>query len=417
MIRAEVTATALHVDEDATIVVRLRNDGLRMCTNIHFVLRLPAQVPALRGNKEFAVPRLEAGAEWTATVKVRPLRPGSWAATSTNFSFRDEFGEGHRITDFEAVLEVAAPVVVPPSAPPNFEIELSTARVACGEWDSIKGEIVNTGAATITWGRLGLEGPFSVDPKGVVVPLGHLPPGEREPFEFHILAREPGRAVPVHLTAVCAGGPGGRIERKVRRTIAVGHLGQEQSGGVEILFLAANPTDSQRVGLEEELRDVRNALRGGVYRDRFVIHERGALRAPDLTQALLDFSPRIVHMSGHGNDDGRFLGQGAGGESRPWSVPGLAAVFEDVSAIVECVIVNACHSAQLAEALAEHISYVIGMRSWVGDESATLFSVGFYQALAAGLPIERAFVKGRNAMALDDERPHSRYVPVLYQKP
>ncbi|MGW3996090.1 CHAT domain-containing protein [Amycolatopsis sp. NPDC004772] len=417
MIRAEITTDGLYAGQDSNIVVHLRNDGPRMCTNIHFALRLPAQIPALRGNKEFSVPRLDAGTEWTTTVKVRPLRAGPWTATSTNFSFRDEVGNGHRITDFAAVLEVSEAVVQPPEEPPKFEIELSTVRVACGEWDAIKGEIVNTGATAITWGRLGLQGPFSVDPKGVAVSLGHLPPAEREPFEFHVLAREPGRAVPVHLTAECANGAGGRVERGVRRTVAVGHVGQQRSGSVEILYLAANPTDTERIRWDAELRDVREALRMGEHRERFVLHERGALRVRDLTQALLDFSPRIVHFSGHGSDDGQFLAEAAGGEGRLLSVPGLAALFEEVSDTVECVIVNACHSARLAEALAQHVGYVIGMRSWLGDRSATDFSVGFYQALAAGLAIEPAFRMARAALAMGDERLHGRNVPVLYRGP
>ncbi|WP_103349231.1 CHAT domain-containing protein [Amycolatopsis sp. CA-128772] len=417
MIHAEVTAAGLHVGEEANIVVHLRNDGSRACTNIHFALRLPAQIPALRGNKEFAVVRLEAGTEWTATVKVRPLRAGSWTATSTNFSFRDEVGNGHRVTDFRAALEVSEPVEQPPAPPPKFEIELSTVRIACGEWDAIKGEIVNTGATAITSGRLALWGPFSVDPKGVAVSLGNLPPGEREPFEFHVLARDPGQVVPVHLSAECAGGAGGRIERRVRRTVAVGHLGQHRAGRVQILYLAANPTDTERIRWDAEVRDVRDTLRMGVHRDLFDLQERGALRVRDLTQALLDFSPRIVHLSGHGTDDGRFLAESAGGAGRVLSVPGLAALFKEVSDSVECVIVNACHSARLAEALSEHISYVIGMRSWLGDRSATDFSVAFYQALAAGLAIEPAFGRARAAMALGDERIHGQHVPVLYRGP
>ncbi|MEV7041400.1 CHAT domain-containing protein [Amycolatopsis sp. NPDC051061] len=417
MIRAEITSEGLYAGEDANIVVHLRNDGTTVCTNIHFALRLPAQIPALRGNKEFAVPRLDAGTEWTATVKVRPLRTGSWTATSTNFSFRDEFGDGHRVTGFQAVLEVVAPVEPPPAQPPKFEIELSTVRVACGEWDAVKGEIVNTGGSAITWGRLSLQGPFAVDPKGTAVSLGQLPPGEREPFEFHILAREPGRAVPLHLMAVCANGAGGPVEREVRRTVAVGHLGQHWSGGVEILYLAANPTNTERISWDTEVRDVRETLRMGEYRDRFVLHERGALRVRDLMQALLDFSPRIVHLSGHGTDEGQFLAETAGGAGQALSVPGLAALFEEVSDTVECVIVNACHSARLAESLSEHVSYVIGMRSWLGDRSATDFSVAFYMALAAGLPIEPAFKRGRAAMAMVDERLHGRHVPVLYHGP
>ena len=49
-------------------------------------------------------------------------------------------------------------------------------------------------------------------------------------------------------------------------------------------------------------------------------------------------------------------------------------------------------------------AYVIGMREPVGDRSAISFSVGFYQAMAAGRPVEEAFDLGRAQMlmAYDD---------------
>ncbi|WP_410674060.1 CHAT domain-containing protein [Amycolatopsis sp. cmx-4-68] len=378
---------------------------------------MPAQIPALRGNKEFSIARLEPGAEWSTEVRVRPLREGQWEATSTNFSFRDRLGNGHRVTDFKVILDVDAKVETPLVAPPRLEIELATTRLACGEWDSIKGEVLNTGGSAITRGRLILEGPFSMDPRGVAVPLGRVAPGEREPFEFHLLAEKPGRAVPVFLSAVCSDGAGGRVDRRIRRTVTVGPLEPDSSADVRILYLSANPTDTERLDLDIELREVRAALRQGAQRDRFELHERGALRVFDLTQALLDFSPRIVHLSGHATEDGRFLAETAGGTAQVLSIPGLAALFEVVSDTVECVIVNACHSAHLAEALAGPISYVIGMRSWLGDQSAIHFSVAFYQALAAGRSIETAFQLGRAAMALGDEREHGREVPVLFHRP
>ena len=49
---------------------------------------------------------------------------------------------------------------------------------------------------------------------------------------------------------------------------------------------------------------------------------------------------------------------------------------------------------RLAQALAAVVPCVIGMRQPVGDRSAIRFSIGFYQALAAGKPVETAFDAG-----------------------
>lgn len=40
------------------------------------------------------------------------------------------------------------------------------------------------------------------------------------------------------------------------------------------------------------------------------------------------------------------------------------------------------------------VPYVIGMRQPVGDRSAIRFSIGFYQALVGGEPVETAFDVG-----------------------
>ncbi len=55
---------------------------------------------------------------------------------------------------------------------------------------------------------------------------------------------------------------------------------------------------------------------------------------------------------------------------------------------------NACHSLVLAEAVQRHIDHVVGMRCAIGDDAAITFSIGFYQGLAAGHPVPRAFRRG-----------------------
>ncbi|WP_410584335.1 CHAT domain-containing protein [Amycolatopsis sp. lyj-108] len=415
MITAEVLTGGLNVGRATDLTVRLTNHGAGVCTNIVFTLRLPPQVSAVRGSKELEVGRLAPGESCSGVVRVRPLRAGSWTA-GANFSFRDPRGAACRIPDFSAALVVAPPVEEIKVPPPRFEVALATPVLAHGEWDILRGSLTNIGETPIEWGRVSLRGPFTVDPGGTFVELVSLPPGEQEPFEFPLLAGEAGREVPVHVTAVCTDKAAQRAQISTRFTVQVSQAGKVGSGQIRILYLSANPDSEQRLRLAREVRDIKETLRKSAHRERFELDDHGALQTRDLTQALLDHKPRIVHFSGHGDEDGRFIAENAGGGQQPLPVAGVAALFAEMAGTVECVLVNACHSETMAKALSEHIAYVIGMRSWIGDQSAMDFSVGFYQALGAGLEIEPAYRMARASMMTGDGHGRGGEVPVLFRK-
>lgn len=63
-----------------------------------------------------------------------------------------------------------------------------------------------------------------------------------------------------------------------------------------ILILAANPLDSSRLRLDEELREIEAVLSRAKQRDRFDIRPQYATRPSDIQQALLDYNPQIVHF-------------------------------------------------------------------------------------------------------------------------
>src|SRR5260370_23497370 len=93
---------------------------------------------------------------------------------------------------------------------------------------------------------------------------------------------------------------------------------------------------------------------------------------------------------------------------------GLAKMFGQHRATIRCVIVNACHSARLAEAMARHIDYAVGMRWAIGDEAAIQFSVGFYQAIFKGWSVPDAFRRGC-AMVDSNSTTEGEYqTPVLF---
>ena len=92
----------------------------------------------------------------------------------------------------------------------------------------------------------------------------------------------------------------------------------------------------------------------------------------------------------------------------------LARLFECCVSHVRCVVLNACYSEVQANAIVQHIDYVIGMNKAVGDEAAIKFAEGFYDALLAGRPYDLAFKFGCTAIDLRGIPEH--LTPVLKKR-
>jgi WD40 repeat protein len=153
---------------------------------------------------------------------------------------------------------------------------------------------------------------------------------------------------------------------------------------IRILFLTSDPSDTARLRLGAEVREIQEKLQLSQQRDRFELHQRSAVRAVDLSQALLDVQPQVVHFSGHGEASGEIFVEDPNGFSHPIDPEALAALFKLFSSHVQCVVLNACYSQSQAEVIARHIAYVIGMSDEIADQAALAFSAGFYQGLGAG---------------------------------
>jgi hypothetical protein len=194
---------------------------------------------------------------------------------------------------------------------------------------------------------------------------------------------------------------------------------------VRVLFLAANPADTSRLRIDQEARAVDDALRASGRRERFELDQRWAATAADLAESLLRFEPAAVHVSGHGGADALALERdalafaagmpreghrdlvpahaGPGDETDRRSeerfMSALAGIFASAGGGVRCVLLNACHSAPLAEAIAAHVECAIGMTGAIGDLSAILFARGFYSALGYGRSVQTAFDLARQQIS------------------
>jgi AAA+ ATPase superfamily predicted ATPase len=163
---------------------------------------------------------------------------------------------------------------------------------------------------------------------------------------------------------------------------------------IRILFLTAEPTDSARLRLGRELEDIKERLRLANPQGIFVLEERRSARPKDISQAIQDFKPNIVHFSGHGESTGELCFENELGKTQPVTPEALAALFRLVTDHVNCVVLNACYSDIQAEAIVEHIPFVIGMNRAIGDRAAIAFAVGFYRALGAKRSPEEAYEFG-----------------------
>ncbi len=198
-----------------------------------------------------------------------------------------------------------------------------------------------------------------------------------------------------------------------------------------LLILAANPKGTERLRLDEEVKKIEQGLERSKRRDQFKLVVKWAVTDDDLRRAMLDNEPEIVHFSGHG------VGSGQGGSGRDFvtdqedesgglvfeddsgqvqliSGESLSRLFELCSDTVKCVVLNACYSEAQADAIAEHIDYVVGMKKAIGDEAAIKFAVGFYDALGAGRDVEKAFKFG--CIAIDLKGIPEYLTPVLKKR-
>lgn len=182
----------------------------------------------------------------------------------------------------------------------------------------------------------------------------------------------------------------------------------------KILFLAANPLNTDRLRLDEESRSIDQALRQTEYRDKFDIVQHWAVRVTDIQELLLRHKPDIVHFSGHGNASSEIILEDEKGSSHPVPVDALSNLFCVLKDNIRCVVLNACYSEKQAQAIAQHIDYVVGMSKGIGDSSAISFATAFYRAIGYGKDIEAAFQLG--CVQINLENLGEQVVPKLIAK-
>ena len=161
-------------------------------------------------------------------------------------------------------------------------------------------------------------------------------------------------------------------------------------GVLRILMISASPNDDLRLRTAREMQDLILRFRSSRLRDRLHFTQSQAARFEDLRTALLENLPHIVHFSGHVDDDGSVVFQGDGhGPSRTVTQSTLQLAFLAMTDL-RLLVLESPNSAALPAALTRSVDWVIALP---GPERTrhTDFADGFYEALAFGKSVERAF--------------------------
>ena len=179
-----------------------------------------------------------------------------------------------------------------------------------------------------------------------------------------------------------------------------------------ILFLAANPKETQKLALDNEARSIGEAIRASANRDNMEFFTRWAVRSLDILQAINETEPEIIHFSGHGSEQGELAMEDEHGDMQLVSKEAIAAAISSSTEKTRLIFFNACFSEAEAQAVVENIEAAVGMRAAIGDEAAQVFAAQFYSAIGFGKNLQKAFNQAKAALLLKGIPEDN--TPVLY---
>jgi len=167
-----------------------------------------------------------------------------------------------------------------------------------------------------------------------------------------------------------------------------------------ILFLAANPSGTDPLLLDEESRSIDQRIRSANERDSLELVTKWAVRPDDLLEYLNQYRPHIVHFSGHGTEREEIILLDESHRAIPVPAPALRQLFTAMKGNIRVVVLNACYSRPQAEAIVEVIDCAIGMKQEIGDQAAIAFAASFYRAIGYAHSVADAFEQGKTALML-----------------
>lgn len=171
----------------------------------------------------------------------------------------------------------------------------------------------------------------------------------------------------------------------------------------KILYITNNPRKANPVKINEEINCIKQRLVIGKCACRYELIPKNVETLEGLQRALLETRPQIVHFSGYSTHEDKLAFKNAQGASIYIKPRALRCLFDAFKDRLELVFLNACYSEPQARAISKSIFYVIGVEGRYETETSGLsFVKGFYQAIAYGVSIKKAYSLARNLLEMSN---------------
>ena len=209
----------------------------------------------------------------------------------------------------------------------------------------------------------------------------------------------------------------GSDRKRQKDGMGIGHFDSSiiKKRPIKVLFLASHPSKTSQIRREKEVNEIKNRLLNAKFLGQFELHAEWAVRYKDIRIAFLDYKPQIVHFIGNAYEVGLKVKDQAG-NLISISPEVFSRLFELSSGHIDCVILNNSYDLAYVNAISQHINYVIGIGNNITEKAPMEFNLGFYDALGAGMSVEKAFQLGCNAvMSLFPDLP-KHLIPILKKK-
>lgn len=170
---------------------------------------------------------------------------------------------------------------------------------------------------------------------------------------------------------------------------------------ITVLFLASNPRDQGQLGLDEEVRSIKEMITKSRHRDVVRLESCWAVRPGDILQYINEYQPTIVHFSGHGSSNDELVLMDNNLNTKLVSMESIVQAMSVANEDLRLVFFNTCHSKNQASNVTEYIECAIGMNTSITDDAAQVFSAQFYSSLGFGLSVEKSFNQAKAALMLE----------------
>lgn len=191
---------------------------------------------------------------------------------------------------------------------------------------------------------------------------------------------------------------------------------------ITVLFLSAKPIRALPLKLHKEFSAIDEELSHYNVRERFNLIEESHTSLSKLTKYIFRYNPNIIHFSGNATSE-CLIFENVDGEMEKANVDTLRDIFRIVckKVPIQCVVLNACNTENVAKAISEFVDCVIGIPGDITDEAAITFASSFYEALGNRLNVTDAvslgLIKLKDMMINQSQTVNEAVMPKIYSRP